>query len=95
MVLEEFSELYKKYAPKFQKDTKLKASTSKKITPQKIVLAPEQKTFSKIIKGKKLLTTMASLSENNVDVFKIFNEKDNLKQMVVSTGKYQTVFNYV
>ena len=74
----------------------LRTSTPTTTGMKKVVLAPPtDRTFNRIVKGKRTLTTALSKASNTVDIFKQYDSDNKLRQMVISNGKYQTVFNYV
>ena len=60
----------------------------------KVPLAPVPRTFERVVKGTRMVKNAASKTSRIVDVFKQYDLGENLRQLVVSNGKYQTVFNY-
>lgn len=61
---------------------------------KRVALAPVPRTFNRIVKGKRTLTTALSKASNTVDMFKQYDSDNKLRQTVISNGQYQTVFNY-
>lgn len=59
-----------------------------------VLTPPTDRTFNRIVKGKRTLTTALSKASNTVDMFKQYDSDNKLRQTVISNGQYQTVFNY-